>query len=243
MVSGRYLLVSIGLGLLIGCSPDDPVSPEDGNLTIAFSHKVDGDSLQFHSAYYTNAAGNEYRVTRLQYFVSGIELYRNGQRQYLQDCEPYKVNAEKPEYCSFQVRGIPAGRVDSIAFCLGVVPEWNYSYSFQLLPEDIHMYWSPALGGGYHFLKFEGHWTDADQYGGFAFHIGFNEYLLHVGYPVNLEIPDGGIADLHVEMNVNEWFNNPFQFNLRDGNGYTMGDSVLMYRLMENGKHTMRIRP
>lgn len=237
-----FLLYAVCIGGLVGCAPDEPLDPQDGTIHLDFSHYVDGVPLQMHNTHYVNGAGNQYRVTRLQYFISGVELFRDGELLYTQESEPQTVNAEWTDARRVTLDDVPPGRVDSIRFAYGVVPEYNHTYDFLLPSADIHMYWSAAMGGGYHFMKLEGHWIDGDAFGGYAFHIGYNDFLLRVGLPVDLTIPDGGPVDVSIAMNVNEWFDNPHQFDLKAGGGYTMGDTVLMNNLVENGSHAFTIQ-
>lgn len=237
-----YLYSILGAGLF-SCTPDPVVKSDPGNFQMDFEFYVDSDTLQFHDVFYTNGAGNEYRVSRLQYFISGVTLFKEGQKKYEQTTEPQSVNAEWPDTRRVFLDDVPAGSYDSIHFAYGVVPEYNYTYAFPLSNEDLHMYWSPSMGGGYHHMKMEGYWRDGIEYGGYAFHIGYNGFLLRVGLPIQIEIPEGGTDGVVLAMNVNEWFDNPHTFNLLDGIGYTMGDTTLMGYLLENGSHAFTVQP
>lgn len=209
---------------------------------MAFSHTVDEDSLQFSKMIYSNSSGNEFSVFRLHYFISGVSLYREGVREFRQATKPQAINARYADSRSILLQNVPAGSFDSLSFSLGVVPEWNYDNAFQLSTNDLHMYWPPELGGGYHFMKFEGHWQDSGQFGGFAFHIGQNENLVSSGFPLELKIKEKEMARLDVAMNVNKWFDEPFTYNLLHQGGYTMGDTVQMGWLVSNGHDVFSLK-
>ena len=63
------ILVACCFLLACGDSDDD-----QGEVTIHFNHTVAGADLKHEDILYTNAAGNEYGVTRLEYIVSDIAL-------------------------------------------------------------------------------------------------------------------------------------------------------------------------
>jgi len=66
------LLIAILLSVLSGCEEDPPVPPEPtpAKIALEFRHLVEGEPLQLDTICYKNAAGNDYLVTELQYFIS-----------------------------------------------------------------------------------------------------------------------------------------------------------------------------
>lgn len=211
-------------------------------MRFQFYHQVDGSLLNLENTYYQNAAGNQYRVTQLKYFISGIELFSGGKKKFRQAMPPFIIIAKFPENCTFLLNGVPEGSYDSLAFSLGVVPEFNYDNAFQLNYYDIDMYWPTTMGGGYHFMKFEGHWQDGNQYGGFAFHLGQNENLITVGFPILQTVTAGATNTVQLVMNINGWFEDPYLYDLTLHGGYTMGDSVQMNMLVKNGHGVFSIK-
>ena len=235
-------LLPIVLLVLVGCTKDRPEqATPSGSMALEFLHEVDGDSLEFAKMIYKNAAGNVFRVLRLKYFISGVSLFRNGKSAYYQ-ASPAVVNAMYPDERQVQLRQITAGNYDSLSFSLGVVPNYNFPDALQLSNDNLDMYWPTSMGGGYHFMKFEGHWQDADLGGGYAFHIGQNENLITTGFPVNLKIEPGGHTSLQVAMNVNQWFEDPYLYDLTKEGGYTMGDSLQMGMLLSNGQDVFSLK-
>ena len=45
------------------------------NLTISFTHTIDGDPLEINQMIYTNAAGENYNIQTLRYLMSDITLH------------------------------------------------------------------------------------------------------------------------------------------------------------------------
>ena len=66
----RKLSVLLFSCLLVACGDD----ADRGEVITRFNHTVGGANLAHDEIIYTNAAGNEYGVTRLEYIVSDIAL-------------------------------------------------------------------------------------------------------------------------------------------------------------------------
>ena len=70
----KYIILAACCFLLACGNSDD----DQGEVTVHFNHTVAGADLQHEDILYTNAAGNEYSVTRLEYIVSDIALETAG---------------------------------------------------------------------------------------------------------------------------------------------------------------------
>ncbi len=230
------------LVLLFGCKEEDVTDPVTGNLSLKFDHHVDGQVLSFEDTYYSNAAGNQYRVLMLKYLISGASLYKDGKRTFRQTTPPQVISGRYADTQTLLLKGVTVGHYDSISFSLGAVREFNYDNAFELGYDDLGMYWPTSMGGGYHFMRFEGHWKDGADYGGYAFHIGQNENLITTGFPVDVTIEQSVSTHLGVEMNLNEWFDNPHLYDLKIESGYTMGDTIKMNMLVQNGHNVFSIK-
>ena len=217
-------------------------TPEHGSVLLFFEHWTNNDYVLFEQAYYTNAAGNQYRISSLRYFISGLKLYQNGVEKFYSETPPISINGKYAEYCMADYHKIPTGKYDSLSLAFGVVPEYNHHGSFELNYNDYNMYWPENMGGGYHFMKFEGHWKDGHELGTFAFHIGGAENLLTLGFRTTVDIDESIPANLTIAMNTNQWFESPYLYDLTKETGYTMGDTLRMKRLVENGKNAFSIK-
>lgn len=228
--------------LLFACKKVDTTDPKTGNLAIKFDHAVNGQTLSFEDTYYNNAAGNQYRVLMLKYLISGVTLFKDGKQTYRQNTPPKIISGKYEDTQTMLLRNIPVGNHDSISFSLGAVREFNYDNAFELGYDDLGMYWPTSMGGGYHFMRFEGHWKDGADYGGYAFHIGQNENLITTGFPVEIVIEENVSSNVGFEMNLNEWFENPHLYDLKIESGYTMGDTIKMNMLVQNGHNVFSVK-
>jgi len=189
--------------------------------------------LFWDSLMYQNAAGENYSISRLQYYISHLRFFKNTQLVYFLDTVFY-VDAMFNN--QILLNKIPAGAYDSMAMYIGVDPTHNIHGKIPATAENIAMQWPINMGGGYHFLKLEGHWLDNGQQPGFAIHLGTNPYLIHAGSKGNINVGSSKTNQLTLTMNINEWFTHPLDFSFSKDGGYTMGEDTLMQRIMENGK-------
>lgn len=237
-----YLPIILLSLVFTSCNKDSKVENTPvGSILFEFAHRAGTDSLIFDNSFYTNAAGNEFRVSYLKYFISGVCLYKNEKVIFESNARPTSINGKYLEYSNKLEQNIPVGKYDSISFSMGLVPEYNSHDAFELNYNDLGMYWPIDLGGGYHFMKFEGHWKDGDDFGTFAFHLGNNDNLLTVGFPISQQIEDNITNNMTVIMDVNEWFANPYLYDLTKEDGYTMGNGPQMQILVNNGHNVFSI--
>jgi hypothetical protein len=233
-MKSAYIIAAMFVVILASCKKeDDPSGPID-KLAINISYNVDGVPLAWDTLLYTNNAGNKYSVSKLQYYLSGFRFYRNGQMYYKSDSVFY-VDARK-NTSAYYLEGMPYLKYDSIAFYVGVAPEYNLPNALPATLENTAMIWPETMGGGYHFMKMEGHWRDAgNQYPGFAMHIGNTEMLVRAGIRCDMSVQPTTGATLNMSMNVNEWFRNPTTYDFSTDGVYIMGNTVLMRKISDNG--------
>lgn len=207
-------------------------APPTGGLAINVGCQVDGKQLYFDSLMYTNAAGNQYSVTKVHYYLSRFRLYKEGNVKYSSDTIIY-VDAEQA--MNFLFRNVPVMTYDSLSFHIGLDEAQNKSNSLPATTENVNMGWPDVMGGGYHFLKLEGHWIDSSRKLGYAMHIGNNGFLVRAGVTTNIEVQGGKTISRKLMMNINEWFAHPNTYNLATDGVYSMGNVQLMKKLSENG--------
>lgn len=206
--------------------------PTTGDATVSVVYNVGGKQLLFDSIMYTNAAGNKFSVTKVHYYLSRFRFYSGGQVKYSSDTIIY-VDARKN--MQFGFTGLPATTYDSVSFHIGLDEAQNMSNSLPATIENVNMGWPDMMGGGYHFLKLEGHWEDAGGTLGYAMHIGNNGFLVKAGTKKSLTVTGGKTLDFKMNMDINEWFANPHTYNLATDGVYSMGNAPLMKKLSENG--------
>lgn len=231
-----YIFIFFVLLSAVSCNKDkyNAEPPGFGNMAIAINYDVDGSPLSFDSVYYTNQAGNVYTVSRLQYYVSGIKLYKNGELAYTLDSIFY-VDARKASTNNIILRNIPSFNYDQIVFTIGVEDKFNIHGQIASTLENVAMEWPDMMGGGYHFLKLEGHFKDSTTTPGFAMHLGKTGMQPLCTVNKKFYVPINTTTNYDLTMNVNEWFKNPKTYNFLTDGVYTMGDMILMEKLRMNG--------
>ncbi len=216
---------------LSSCQKKDQLA-SSGTLSLSILHHVDGKSLSFDSVLFLNASGELYSVTRLEYYLSSFRLYHKGEVEYSAD-SVYYINA-RDSALTIVLSQVPVGHYDSMSFFIGLSPALNMHGQLHPTPANVAMQWPEVMGGGYHFLKFEGHWVDGVAQSGFAIHVGTDPFLIYAGCNSDMTIADGKTT-ASLRMNVNEWLRNPHQFSFKTDGVYTMDSGPLMDKIRKNG--------
>lgn len=211
-----------------------------GAVTLNFAHLVNGAPVVLGTDTPSmNAAGNMYGVSRLSYFVSDVTLHMVDGRQMVAAGAHY-VDCDTAESLSYALPiDLPTGELSSVSFVMGLPPALNVSGAFGSPPESL-MEWPVPMGGGYHYLKFEGRYlnTAAAPFN-FMMHsggLGGIDYAFTVDLDASKRsIPSEG-ATLIVQMNLERWFgdwdlNDYFNMS-RHG---IMGDAAAQASLKEHG--------
>lgn len=234
-----YLLPLLMIPVLtfISCKDDDDKpEPPVNSVTFQLSYHVDNEPLVFDTLRYQNKAGNLYSVTRLQYYISNLVFLRQGgeeEREIVQ-----YVDAEVPSSNTFHITGLPQGTYTGLRFLVGLNKEKNKTGALPGTQENVNMAWPDPMGGGYHFMKLEGHFTNGGAPVGYAVHLGRDTALVHVN--INQTFTIGQSTTLKLAMNLNKWYETPNEYDLADGN-YTMGSIPNMLLIAANGNDVFTI--
>jgi len=218
-------------------------APAGTTVTIAFEHLVDGAPVTIGpDTPYTNAAGNEFGVSLVRYFISDVTLHLEGGATITAPGAHY-VDHDDPTTRTYELDvDVPAETLSSISFVMGLPPELNVTGAFPTEPELL-MEWPEMMGGGYHFMKFEGRFiNDASEPFNFRAHTGAFEgvdysfdVVLDAG---NRRLPEGEVT-LTLEMNLEQWFTDPNDWDLNDyfteAMPGIMGNAAAQASLQENG--------
>lgn len=251
---GLALIVVI---LLSGCKKDPPPpATETGKINLKFTHTVDGQPLVTDTLMYTNAAGNEYLVNEIQYFISDVVLHgSDGSTVLIDDWDViHYVDTDIPGTQLWNVPdAVTCGTYTSISFIFGISEVRNQSYMFVNPPES-NMFWPEFLGGGYHYMKLNGKWKDtANQIVPFDFHLGIGQ--IYAGGVVNVDSITGFVQNyftvnlsntafsvnkdatttVEVRMNVESWFETPHIWDHNVWGSYIMQNQAAMQMVKENG--------
>lgn len=218
--------------LLFSCKKDQV--KEKAALQFEITHKVDGEALKMDTVRYENRAGNLYSVTRLEYYLSNFTfISSNGDEEKIEDI--YYINPKKPASLTIDDIEMEAGSYSTLQFHIGLPADENISYNLSATSENVNMAWPEQMGGGYHFMKLEGHFIDdQNQEKGYAMHLGMNEWLVTVTLNQSIELT-GDNNELLLTMDVNQWFEGPHTYDFNVQGNYTMGIDSLMGQLSDNG--------
>jgi hypothetical protein len=224
---------------------DDDDTPETyGKITFNFEHYIDGQPIEFDNMKYTNAAGNNYEVTNIQWFVSNITLHKKGggvQVLNAWDLAHY-IDTDIPKSMSWEVTDkVNVDDYQAISFTFGFRGGDNEPFMYVNYPESA-MFWPLHLGGdsgGYHYMKLNGFWMNQQNLRSpFEFHLGVGQaqdangnriknpdgsyVFVQNWFDVTLDqssfsIADKGHKEVTIRMNVDNWFKNP---NVYDHNAF-----------------------
>jgi hypothetical protein len=107
--------------------------------------------------------------------------------------------------------------------------------------DNIGMIWPEPMGGGYHFMKMEGKFRDSLGLVGYALHQGTNLTGIEVSTPIRFNV-DENPTGFQLTMDINEWFTNPYDYDLEIDGNYTMGDTVSMKKIAANGATVFNLK-
>jgi len=250
---------------LFSCRKDNdtPDTPVTNRLTILFEQSVDTVPLQPDTLIYINAAGNNYKVTDLQYFISDITFYpKSGEEQTIKSHDGiHYIDLRLPDTFVWTPADIiPEGEYDSVSFIFGISEEKNISNRFPNPPER-DMAWPDILGGGYHYMKLNMMWRNEPSANPmpFMFHLGIGQtysgtthdpdsitgYVQNyfkVKLPVTMVIPAGTPQKIILSMDLNKWFGPVEIFDFADYPMMIMQDQAAMESGCRNGKHAFSVR-
>ncbi len=253
------------LTMAVACKKKAEPIPEPPAGTIVFSvdHQVNGMPLKFNEMIYRNAAGNDYLITDVMYFISDITFYRNdGTHQTIGEWKDiFYVDEAIPETKTIQFYDkIVAGTYDSINFVFGISESKNKSFMY-VNPPEVFMGWPEVLGGGYHYMMINGKWKDeAGVDLPYNFHLGIGQLYKGAGYNVDsiyafvqnyftvslpgssFQLADKEQATFGLTMNIEKWFENPYVYDHNYWGGAIMQNQPAMQMVKENGWDVFSIK-
>lgn len=218
----------------------DPAA--QNSLNIQISYQVDGNALQFDQLEYISLAKYPYSVSKLNYYLSQLSLIK-ADSSLLRIKNYFYVDAQDPETNDVQFNAVPAGNYVGLCFNIGLDSSQNKNNALEPLVENINMQWPEPMGGGYHFLKLEGYFSDSSKTHGYAMHLGTNACLVKIKLLKAILVKEAENSDLKLRMDLSEWFRNPNTFDfVKDGN-YIMGNAAAMKKVADNGKDVFKFLP
>jgi hypothetical protein len=251
----RVTLFLCGIAFLASCKSQEE-SSHYGKLAIQFEHYADGQPVQFDNMMYTNAAGNQYEVSEIQWFISDVALEgKDGSVVSVDDGEfAHYIDTNIPQTLRWEIdQDILAGEYSSIKMTFGIKGENNKPNMFTDLPES-NMVWPMHMGGdqgGYHYMKLNGFWKNsANERQPFNFHLGvgqernsddeitgFIQNWFEIEIPVTaVTIEKDKITVIGIRMNIEKWWESPNVYDHNVFGGSIMNNQDAMGKAVENGR-------
>tara|TARA_R110002012_G_scaffold312248_1_gene522554 strand:- start:107936 stop:108706 length:771 start_codon:yes stop_codon:yes gene_type:complete len=212
--------------VIFSCSEDkdDTLLAPIPQATIAFNftHNWDGitiNSNNLQTEIVTNAHGEIMSMTRLRYLVSRLELTNENGNIYSFDGYKFTDLANETTYnFSPDNNSIPIGTY-TLKFIWGFNETDNVDGAYPDL-NSASWNWPAMLGGGYHFMQFDGNYNINTTPMPFNFHNGtarvsadvFEQNFAEIILPTQITITNN--ATIEVKMNVAEFFKNPNTWDL-----------------------------
>jgi len=226
--------LSVVEGLSLTSCKDSTIIPPltESKVDLQVEYSLGEKELLDDSIAYANKAGNAFSISRLEYYLSDISVKENGKWWIPVSEYQYFDALDQPEN---EPLVVPIGSYDSIRFNIGLYPALNKTNALPPELYNIRMAWPDAMGGGYHFLKLEGHFLNEKfEAKGYALHVGTDACLRSVTLPLSFEAT---LAEhsMKLKMDISEWYGGPNVFDLDKGVNYTMGEDSLMNALADNG--------
>lgn len=222
-------------------------------LSMSFAFEVDGQTLVQDLRQYTNAAGNQYEVNEVMFFISDISFYKKDGSVITRERIHY-VDADIPSTLDWDMGMIPQGDYTAVSFTFGLDDTQNWSNHF-VNPPECDMSWPEVMGGGYHYMKINGKWlADDGQVKPFNLHTGRGQIYDDEGdvvefvdnsFTVRIEKPftlnEKG-KNLQMVMNINQWFNASRMFDLDEWGGSIMQNQAAQEILKQNGPYVFDLK-
>lgn len=245
------LLSFVISGLLIAsCAfPDenedtDPI--ETGKIQIEFDNVVGGQDLKLDSVRYTNSVGEDFTVSKLNYFISNIKLTKIDGSVFTvpQDSSYFMIREANAGSQKLVINNALTGEYTGIEFVVGVDSARSVSdesqrkgildqYSGPTNEDAMYWDWNP----GYIFLKIEGSSDSAmTANGNYYYHIGGfgghtvrtlnNLRTIKLNFPGQKAIVTTSIvSNVLIQADILKIFDGPTQLSIRNNPGIMYSDS------------------
>ena len=248
-----HTLLILSLVILFGCNSDSDDTISSVNVTMAFSHyweDMQVTNSDFNTLNYTNVKGNLLSIERLRYLISDIEFTEtNGETILLEGYNLVDVtNQTNLSFTPYQK--ILTGTYSNVSFVFGFVNEKNIDGAYNDLNA---VSWNVPLmlGGGYHYMQLDGKFLNSNNESqGYNYHAiraadnpGPNPtFPQDTFFRVNLgAITIAADTEISVAMHIEEWFKNPYSWDLNVYNQMLMPNSEAQILMYQNGQNVFSI--
>ena len=242
--------------LAVACSKRN----EKAEIDLNIGYEINGQPLVTDTLCYVNEAGNTFLITEIQWFLSNLELKNEAgdwttllQRNLLDTADINRVfymDTNIPESQTLHTQPLPIGHYTALRFTFGLDETDNQTGLFNDPPES-EMFWPDVLGGGYHYMKLNGKYLNAeDRLAPLAIHLGigqnedcteFYQNYFIVELPIDFHIVANAENQLDLTMVIDNWFRNPHTIDFNEFGSHIMQNQTAQRLLNGNGKDVFRI--
>jgi len=215
------------------------------HIMIKMNHKYDGNTVlpgDFNDIKYTNDKGTNHSITKIQYLVSDFVIYK---------ADGDSIVVEGYNFVDFDNTGsfaysfpedvhVPYGDYTGVGFTWGFDQADNTTGAYPDL-NAASWSWPAMIGGGYHFMKLEGRFIDVNTdttafqfHNGTASNGGVHE-ANHFYVKMNKTFTLTKDASINIDMNIEEWFKNPNQWDLDAMHASLMPNYNAQIMMNQNG--------
>jgi hypothetical protein len=221
---------------LTTCENTDEI--EAGELTIQFNHEWNGEIINFNELKYVNFNGETLSINKLRYLISNIVLHKTDGS--LLELDGYVLVDLNKNNISIPFSNIPFDTYSGLSFTFGFNKNDNLDGAYKDL-NAASWNWPTMLGGGYHFMQFEGTYIDDENEKPFTYHMGTAKKSDGVfeenSFEINLgEFDFNKASTLNLYANIAEWFTNPNTWDLNSYNINLMSNYDAQKMMNTNGK-------
>jgi hypothetical protein len=252
-------LIFLSLIFFSSCN-ENTESVGSGQLALDIRFLVDGSPVEFNRMKYSNAAGNLYEITNVQFFISDIALIDTTGKivPLLSPAWLHYIDSDIPETQTITFDGVKTGSYKGLMFVFGIKGEKNIPGMLTNPPES-NMIWPYNLGGdfgGYHYMKLNGFWTDTlGLRNPFNIHLGvgqiYNSNMQVTGFIQNwfeVFLPNSSITLTSndtkygiINMNIESWFKSPHIYDINQYGGMIMMNQEAMGKIRDNGSDVFNV--
>jgi len=215
-------LLALSFAFISCNSDDDNPTPLNVDLIFNFTQNWDGTNVtnsDLDNTVYTTEMGHELKIARIRYLISRITLTNSNGTVYNVDGHNLTDMSDVATSTFDPGMQIPAGDY-TVSFVVGFNEEDNVNAAYDDL-NSVLWNWPAMLGGGYHFMQFDGMYdVNSGSPLPFNYHYGtarvspdvFEQNFYTADLQNTISVTENDTVE--IQMNISEWFKNPYTWDL-----------------------------
>ncbi len=231
------------------CSSNSDEIIQNKKITINFVHEWDGTPItkdDFGELKFTNENGEMVSIELYRYVISNIKLvdpsgFETPLKDYL------FIDLKEEQNLTYTLEELILDRTYSLDFTFGFTDDDNTDGAYTDL-NTANFNVPPMLGGGYHYMQFDGKYTNETQTtpASFNYHAirAINntdpDNIVNQDTSFSVSLNDIWLKDseeiINVKVNIAEWFKNPTVWDLNELNQMLMPNFDAQLLMNGNGK-------